>query len=212
MVFKTATGISNYKDEKDYSKWFDMLFPLIKSRESCQPEQAMEPSVGPSTSDKESGINDDLDESETSMRSDEKLFIPKPTKKSKRGENKLVEKTTEVLESVKSLVESQQTSSFLEFMEKENARARAHELEILKLLIPSSQPQVQGNFDAPARSLSQAWQPYVPVSTPPPVALPIGHYTPSGQQHCNTFNPVGANIPSNIPFGSPSNPQTKYSH
>jgi hypothetical protein len=216
MVFKTATGISNYKDEKDYSKWFDMLFPLIKSRESCQPEQAMEPSVGPSTSDKESGINvfkfdDDLDESETSMRSDEKLFIPKPTKKSKRGENKLVEKTTEVLESVKSLVESQQTSSFLEFMEKENARARAHELEILKLLIPSSQAQVQGNFDAPARSLSQAWQPYVPVSTPPPVALPIGHYTPSGQQHCNTFNPVGANIPSNIPFGSPSNPQTKYS-
>ena len=83
MVFKTATGISNYKDEKDYSKWFDMLFPLIKSRESCQPEQAMEPSAGPSTSE-ESGINvfdDDLDESETSMTSDNKLFVPKPTKK-----------------------------------------------------------------------------------------------------------------------------------
>ena len=101
MVFKTATGISNYKDEKNYSRWFDMLFPLIKSRESCQPEQAMEPSAGPSTLDKESGINVfDDDESSTSMNSEDKLFVPKPTKRKKKEENKLVEKTTEVLESV----------------------------------------------------------------------------------------------------------------
>ena len=73
----------------------------------------------------------------------------------------MVEKTVEVLESVKSLVQNQQTSSFLEFMEKENARARAHELEILKLLMPPAQTQAQGNFEATsASSIPQPWQPY----------------------------------------------------
>ena len=202
MVFKTATGISNYKDEKDYSKWFDMLFPLINSRESCQPEQAVEPSAGPSTSSIESGINvfDDDSETETStsIKSDDKLFVPKPTKKNKKGENNLVEKTAEVLESVKSLVQSQQTSSFLEFMEKENARARAHEIEILKLLIPSSQNPVQGNFEARSTSsVHQPWQPYGPVG----ISTPLGHYIPNLQQ----INPNG------VPVRSLAGPHTTYS-
>ena len=207
MVFKTATGISNYKDQKDFSSWFDMLFPLIKSRESCQPEQAIEPSAGPSTSDKESEINvfDDESETETSMKSDEKLFVPKPTKKNKRGENNLVEKTVEVLESVKSRVQNQQTSSFLEFMEKENARARAHELEMLKLLMPPSQTQVQGNFEeASASSVPQPWQPYGHVG----ISSHFGNYLPNSQQ---PVNPIGANISSSIPVRPLSNPETIFS-
>ena len=207
MVFKTATGISNYKDQKDFSSWFDMLFPLIKSRESCQPEQAIEPSAGPSTSDKESEINvfDDESETGTSTKSDEKLFVPKPTKKNKKGENSLVEKTVEVLESVKSLVQNQQTSSFLEFMEKENARARAHELEILKLLMPPAQTQVQGNFEATsASSVPQPWQPYGHVG----ISSHFGNYLPNSQQ---PVNPICANISSSIPVRPLSNPQTIFS-
>lgn len=41
MVYKTATGISSYRDEENYSKWFDVLVPLIKSRDSSQPDQAL---------------------------------------------------------------------------------------------------------------------------------------------------------------------------
>lgn len=74
MVYKTATGISNYKDQKNYSKWFDELFPLVKSRDSCQPEQALEPSVGHASSNKESGVNIDNDpeESDTSKNSEDR--------------------------------------------------------------------------------------------------------------------------------------------
>ena len=80
---------------------------------------------------------DDPDEND-SNNSDEKLFVPKiPKRKHKQGDNKLIEKNTEVLQTVHSLLQNQQTSSFLEFIEKENARARAHELEMLKLLMPS---------------------------------------------------------------------------
>ncbi len=217
MIFKTATGISNYKDEKNYSKWFDMLFPLIKSRESCQPEQAMEPSAGPSTSDKESGINvldEDQDESETSKTSDEKLFVPKPKKKTKKSDNLLVLKSTEVLESVKSLLQNQQTSTFLEFMEKENARARAHELEILKLLIPSSQNQVQDHLNIPPGSVAQGGHLYHPHNAVPQAGLSFGQYTsrPNDIPHNSfTMNPVGVSIPSNISVRPISNSNTAYS-
>ncbi len=176
MIFKTATGISNYKDEKNYSKWFDMLFPLIKSRESCQPEQAMEPSAGPSTSDKESGINvldEDQDESETSKLQMKNYLSLRPKKKTKKSDNLLVEKSTEVLESVKSLLQNQQTSTFLEFMENENARARAHELEILKTLIPSLQNQVQDHFNIPPGSVAQGGHLYHPVNAAPEAGLSI---------------------------------------
>ena len=125
------------------------------------------------------------------------MFVPKPTKKNKKGDANLVEKTAEVLESVKPLVQSQQTSSFLEFMEKENARARAREIEILKLLCPAPQTQVQGNFEPPTSSVQQPWQPYGPVG----ISTPFGHYIPNVQQ----INPNGAAV------GSLSGPHTTYS-
>ena len=81
-------------------------------------------------------------------------------------------------------------------MEKENARA--HELEILKLLIPSSQTQVKGNVEAPSGSyIPQTWQ---PVGMPPTFV----QYMPNGQQ---PINPIGANGPVSISVGQPSNPQ-----
>ena len=217
MIFKTATGISEYKDEKNYSKWFDMLFPLIKSRESCQPEQAMEPSAGPSTSDKESGINvldEDQDESETSKLQMKNYLSLRPKKKNKKSDNLLVEKSTEVLESVKSLLQNQQTSTFLEFMENENARARAHELEILKTLIPSLQNQVQDHFNIPPGSVAQGGHLYRPVNAVPQAGLSFGQCTsrPNDIPHNSfTMNPVGVSIPSNISVGPISNSNTAYS-
>ena len=44
MTVKTASGITRFQDEKGYGKWFNQLFPLIQTRASCQPEQAIEPS------------------------------------------------------------------------------------------------------------------------------------------------------------------------
>ena len=51
LTTQTATGIKRFVEDKGFSKWFDLLFPLIKSRDSCQPDRAIEPSTSmPSSS------------------------------------------------------------------------------------------------------------------------------------------------------------------
>ena len=53
MTIKTATGIKRFQEEQGYSTWFDSVFPPVKTRDSCQPEMAVEPSAistEPSTS------------------------------------------------------------------------------------------------------------------------------------------------------------------
>lgn len=45
LTMKTASGIATFIEEKEYGKWFDLLFPLVKTRDSCKPENACEPSA-----------------------------------------------------------------------------------------------------------------------------------------------------------------------
>ena len=45
LTCKSVSGIKRFQEDKDYGKWFNQLLPYIKSRESCQPEQAVEPSA-----------------------------------------------------------------------------------------------------------------------------------------------------------------------
>ena len=42
---KTKSGLENFIDEKGYGPWFNQLFAYVSSRDSCQPEQAIEPSA-----------------------------------------------------------------------------------------------------------------------------------------------------------------------
>ena len=44
MTIKCASGIKRFQEDKNLGKWFNQLYPLVKSRESAQPEQAIEPS------------------------------------------------------------------------------------------------------------------------------------------------------------------------
>lgn len=45
MTIKTATGITQFKEDKGYGDWFNQLYPVVKSRDSCQSELAREPSA-----------------------------------------------------------------------------------------------------------------------------------------------------------------------
>ena len=42
LTIKTASGITRFQDQRDFGKWFPKLFALVKSRDSSQPEQAIE--------------------------------------------------------------------------------------------------------------------------------------------------------------------------
>ncbi|XP_028393268.1 uncharacterized protein LOC114517677 isoform X2 [Dendronephthya gigantea] len=44
LTIKTATGIDRFIEQKDYGKWFNDLFAIVKTRDACRPELALEPS------------------------------------------------------------------------------------------------------------------------------------------------------------------------
>ena len=50
LTIKTATEIQRFQDNKGYGQWFNELFALIKTRDSCQPEEAFKPSASTSFS------------------------------------------------------------------------------------------------------------------------------------------------------------------
>ena len=53
MTVKTATGIKRVQDEKQLGAWFDQLFPLVQTRDSCNPDMAVESSSSLQLSDGE---------------------------------------------------------------------------------------------------------------------------------------------------------------
>lgn len=38
LTIKTTTGIKNFLQDRGYGAWFDKLFAIVKTRDSCQPE------------------------------------------------------------------------------------------------------------------------------------------------------------------------------
>ena len=45
LLMKTASGIKSFQEDRGFGKWFHCLLPLIQTKESCQPELALEPSL-----------------------------------------------------------------------------------------------------------------------------------------------------------------------
>ena len=43
LTIKSGTGIKRFQEDKSYGEWFQKLYEIVKSRDSCQPEQAIEP-------------------------------------------------------------------------------------------------------------------------------------------------------------------------
>ena len=120
LTVKIASGMKRFQDEKEYGKWFDVLFPLMKTRLSCQPDQAIEPSVGANylpedsvsevpqadTGSTETIIGDILsDLPDNSSTTKKELSVPVKTKSAgKSSVSKKIEATnevTEVLEKIK---------------------------------------------------------------------------------------------------------------
>ena len=46
LTVKTPTGVNRFQEEENYAPWFPMLFALVKTCDSCQPERAVEPTDG----------------------------------------------------------------------------------------------------------------------------------------------------------------------
>ena len=123
LTLQTATGVKRFIEEKGYGKWFDVLFPLIKSRDSCQPEQSVEPSTSNcssssnySTSVGQTQENDVYTEKTkgcTTKRKSRNLFVPIKKRKKKNNESDSVTKVLKILET---MVENDLTKDLLQLM------------------------------------------------------------------------------------------------
>ena len=108
LMVRSATGIRRFQEERGYGPWFNQLFGLVKSRDSCNPEMAEEPSVAlrPGSS---SGSS--IGEVETL---EEGLFVPvKCPRKAKESSDVL----TTAVEVLKEVSEKDTAADLLKFFQ-----------------------------------------------------------------------------------------------
>ena len=79
------TNIKRFQDEKSYGKWFDQLFALVKTRDSCQPEHAIEPSANAPSSSSAGSSAAHANSPDSSSATGDEMFVPvkQPRKKRK---------------------------------------------------------------------------------------------------------------------------------
>lgn len=87
--------------DRGFGKWFNALYEFVKTRDSCQPDQAIEPSSS------ERSFDDPDDNEEQKC----KLFVPlKNKRKSVAAKEKLdMATTTELVNLVKEVVQNDPT-------------------------------------------------------------------------------------------------------
>ena len=128
LTQKSATGIKRFQEDQGLGKWFTTLFEVVKTRESCQPGLALEPSASSSPSDLSVEISDD------SVKEKE-LFVPIKTKRRQLSKKRLDSATTEVLTLVREAVQNDPTKELISFMKEEMEKSREHELTLFQLLL-----------------------------------------------------------------------------
>ena len=173
-------GLRN--QDKGYGKWFNCLLPLVHTRASCQPEQAIDPgsvlqkkrkieeessetsSPSPNDSCSVDGKNDDANN----------LFVPiKGGKKKPAKKAELEEGLKDVLGKIAESLNADPTDKLLNFFEQENERARQHEMKLFAMLFGG-----QANQQA--------------APTPPPTMELQGNGFHGNGFQGNGFQPQGA--------------------
>ena len=137
MLMKSASGIQRFQEERGYGKWFNQLFALVKTRDSCQPDQAIEPFASHHTSPCAS--------SSTGTTSDsQEFFVPV---QAKRRKTKKESQFDEWRVMMKSIADRNPMSEFINFAKEEAEKSREHEMKLIQLLLQSeAKPQQQQQF------------------------------------------------------------------
>ena len=166
LTIATKSGIKRIQDEKGYGQWFGLLYPLIKSRDSCQPEQAIEPD---SLNESISGPSGSEESSSLSREPTPPMFVPikRSAKEKKEDLNEAIARTMEVM---KKAIENDPTKDILALMRDDMKQAREQDLRFQQLMGTILQQQVSSNQAA------QSWPSY---GHPAPGYVP-GH---SGHMH-----------------------------
>ena len=162
---KTATGIERFQEERGFGKWFNMLFAVVKTRDSCQPEQAL----GPSSLQKTN--IDDIDKSEKG-----ELFIPVKKRQKVRANEKLDAAAIEVMDVVKESLKNDHTKDLIAFMKEEMDKSCEHELNLAQLMCSSRQNYVPNYQIQQQQPSHQVTPPCSTVSNGEGTSMFAGYY------------------------------------
>lgn len=139
LTQRTATGIKRFQEDHGFGKWFHALFEVVKTRDSCQPERALEPSS--SKSGRTTPSSEGLEGEEK-----DPLFVPvKNVRKKQTTKEKLDATTLEAMNLVRSTIENDPTKELISFMREEMEKSRENEFKLLQLML-SQRPN--GNYNS----------------------------------------------------------------
>ena len=140
LTIRTATGIKRFQEDRGLGNWFKPLFAVVQTRDSCQPDQAIEPSsLEQSSSSEKSSKSADSEKSfqdhqENNEDSEGGLFIPIKKRKREKAKEKLEAAVMEASELVKEVVNNDPTKELINFLREEMNRSCEHELKMIQLL------------------------------------------------------------------------------
>ncbi|CAH3153154.1 unnamed protein product, partial [Pocillopora meandrina] len=132
MTMKTASGIERFVEERGYGKWFDLLYVLVNTRDSCQRENACEPSVHIGNVDKQDTSKNDqaVDGDDDEFPSKGKRFLAKKPA-SKRAKTEQMAKAVELLQST---IENDPTKELLQILREDMKQSREQEMRYFQLM------------------------------------------------------------------------------
>ena len=161
LTIKTAAGVKRFQDD-NYGVWFDRLFELVKTRDSCHPDLATEPLMNVPVTD----CNDDVDSENQDLDKDHpstQPFVPvktAPKKRKRKGDN--TEIPTEAVNLLKTAVENGASKDVLVFLKEDIEKSREHELKLFKLLCTQDGLQQPSSYPR-----APSYNPYMPHVVPP---------------------------------------------
>ena len=140
LKIKTSSGIKRFQEEKEFGTWFQKLFPIVSSMDSCQPEQSIEPTRHEPTRHEPEEVDEMEEDVPSSSKTPKRktLFVP-IHETAKRSKSTSIEKTmTMVQESLFELKESfkNDTTSrdLLDFLKADSERQSQRDDMFLKLM------------------------------------------------------------------------------
>ena len=140
LTIRTATGIKRSQEDRGPANWFKPLFEVVQTRDSCQPDQAIEaPSLEQSTSSETSTKSADSDKCsqdhlENNEDSEGGLFIPIQKRKKGKPKEKLEAAIMEATELVEDVI-NKDPMKLMNFLREEMNRSREHEFKMLQLVL-----------------------------------------------------------------------------
>ena len=210
---KTASGITRFIEDKGYGKWFNLLYPLVKTRDSCKPENACEPSaLGRNADCIDYGISQADDEGEgsstssnfTDKSSDPPYKKVAPVKKATFQKSK-TDQVDKALELLQATIDNDPAKELLQILKEDMKASREQEMRYFQMMCGLMNPTINPNPQAhgnPYHYRSPTLQPLIYGST----SSKEDHYQLLGFQALNlsmqqnsVFRPYSASSHSRTP-------------